>query len=68
MSRRVTAELVNTRQCLGKLEWCVCVSVCLSVCVCVCVCVCVLSLVCMVGVIFVYVDTVYGFFGYLFYA
>ena len=35
-------------------------------CVCVCVCVCVRerSLVCMVGVIFVCVDTVFGFYGY----
>ena len=37
---------------------CVCVSVCLSVCL--------SSSVCMVGVIFVYVDTVYGFYGYSF--
>ena len=35
-------------------------------CVCVCVCVCLSSSVCMVGVIFVYVDTVYGFYGYSF--
>ena len=28
--------------------------------------VCLSSLVCMVGVIFVYVDTVYGFYGYSF--
>ena len=35
-------------------------------CVCVCVCVCAPSLVCTVGVIFVYVDTVYGFYGYTF--
>ena len=33
--------------------------VCECVCVCVCVC-CLSSLVCMVGVVFVYVDTVYG--------
>ena len=38
------------------------VCVCLCVCVCVFVCVCLSSLVCMVGVIFVYVDTVYGFY------
>ena len=31
-----------------------------------CVCVCLSSLVCVVGVIFVYVDTVYGFYGYSF--
>ena len=36
------------------------------VCVCVCVSVCLSSLVCMVGAIFVYVDTVYGFYGYSF--
>ena len=30
-------------------------------------CVCVLSLVCMVGVIFVYGDTVFGFYGYSFF-
>ena len=35
-------------------------------CVCVCVCVCLSSLVCVVGVIFVYVDSVYGFYGYSF--
>ena len=35
-------------------------------CVCVCVCVRLSSLVCMVGVIFVYVDTVYWFYGYSF--
>ena len=35
----------------------VCVCVCVCVCVYVCVCVCVSSLVCMVGVIFVYADT-----------
>ena len=29
-------------------------------------CVCVSSLVCVVGVIFVYVDTAYGFYGYSF--
>ena len=40
---------------------CVCVCVCVCACVCVCVCVCVFSLVCMVGVIYVYVDTVFGF-------
>ena len=33
---------------------------------CVCVCVCVWSSVCMVGVIFLYVDKVYGFYGYSF--
>ena len=49
---------------------CVCVCVCACECVCVCVCVCVClsvclsSLVCMFGVIFVYVDRVYGFYGY----
>ena len=31
---------------------------------CVCVCVCVPSLVCMVGAIFVYADTVFGFYGH----
>ena len=41
---------------------------CLRVCVCVCVCVCLSSLVCVVGVIFVCVETVYGFYGYSFYA
>ena len=47
---------------------CVCVYVCVSECVYVCVCVSVcLSLVFMVGVIFVYVDTVYVFYG-VFYA
>ena len=45
----------------------VCVGVCESVCESVCACVCLLSLVCMVGVIFVYVDTVYGFYGYSFF-
>ena len=46
---------------------CVCVSVlCLCVCACVCVCVCESSLVCMVVVIFVYADTVFGFYGYSF--
>ena len=44
----------------------------MSVCVwvCVCACSCLSSLVCMVGVVFVYVDTVYimGFMGILFYA
>ena len=44
---------------------CVCMYVCECVCVCVCgVCVCLSvclsSLVCMVGVVFVYIDTVYG--------
>ena len=39
---------------------CVCVSVC------VCVCVCLSSLVCMVGVIYVYVDMVFGFMGNFF--
>ena len=49
-----------------------CERVCVYVCVCVCVCVyacvsaCLSSLVCMVGVIFVYVDTVFGFYGYSF--
>ena len=43
---------------------CVCVRVCLRVCV--CVYVCLSSLVCMVGVIFVYTDTVFGFYGYSF--
>ena len=41
-----------------------CVFVCVFVCVCVCVSVCLSSLVCMVGVIYVYVDTVFGFYGY----
>ena len=40
---------------------CVCVCVCMRVCVCVCLSVCLSSLVCMVGVVFVYVDRVYGF-------
>ena len=40
---------------------CVCVCVCLCVCVCVCLSVSLSSLVCMVGAVFVYVDTVYGF-------
>ena len=40
---------------------CVCVFACVSVCVCVC-----LSSVCMVRVIFVYIDAVYGFMGVLF--
>ena len=31
------------------------------------VCVCLSSLVCMVGVIFVYIDTVFGFCGYSFF-
>ena len=44
-----------------------CMSVCVCVRVCVCVCVCVSSLVCMVGVIFVYVDTVYDFFWVFFF-
>ena len=39
---------------------------CLCVCVCVCLSVHLSSLVCMVGVIFVYVDTVYWFYGYSF--
>ena len=34
-------------------------------CVCVCVCVCLSSLVCMVGVIFVYLDTVIGFYFFV---
>ena len=42
------------------------VSACVCVCVCVCLSVCLSSLVCMVGVIFMYVDTVYGFYGYFF--
>ena len=37
---------------------CVCVRVCVCTCECVCMCFCLSSLVCMVGVIFVYVDTV----------
>ena len=53
---------------------CVCVCVCVCVYVCVCVCeracaclsVCLSSLACMVGVGFVYVDTVYWFYGYSF--
>ena len=40
---------------------CVCVYVCVRACVRACVCVCLSSLV---GVIFVYVDTVYGFYRY----
>ena len=41
----------------------------MSVCVCVymCVCVCLSSLVCMVGVIFAYVDMAYRFYGYSFF-
>ena len=48
---------------------CVCVCVRARVCVrvrvrvCVCVCVCVINLVCMAGVIHVYVDTVFGLYG-----
>ena len=34
---------------------------------CVCVCVCVRSLVLMVWLIFLYVDTVFGFYGYSFF-
>ena len=47
---------------------CVCVCVCVCVCMCVCVClpVCLSSLVCMVGVIFVWVDIIYEFYGYAF--
>ena len=40
----------------------------LCVCVCVCLSICLPSLVCMVGIIFVYVNMVYGFYGYSFYA
>ena len=42
---------------------CVCVCVCVCVCACLSVClsVCLSSLVCLVGVVFVYVDTLYGF-------
>ena len=40
---------------------CECECECECVCVCVCVCVCLSSLVCLVEVVFVYVDTVYGF-------
>ena len=36
-------------------------------CVCVCECVCLSSLVCMVGVVFVYVDMVYGLLWVLFF-
>ena len=50
---------VNVTECHKVV--CVCVCVCMWVCVCVCVCV---SLVCMVGVIFVYADTVFVFCGY----
>ena len=32
-----------------------------------CVCVCVSSLVCMIGIIYVYVDTVFGVYGYFFF-
>ena len=46
---------------------CVCECVCVCACVCVCVCVCLSSLVCMVGVIFVYIDRVYWFYGYSFF-
>ena len=42
---------------------CVCLSVCLFVCLFVCLPVYLSSLVCMVGVIFVFVDTVLGFYG-----
>ena len=52
--------------CLCVLCVCVCVRACVHVCVHVCVRVCLSSSVCMVGVIFVYVDTVYGFYGYSF--
>ena len=49
---------------------CVCVCVrareCMSVCVSVCLSVCLSSLICMFGVVFVHVDTVYGFYGYSF--
>ena len=51
---------------------CVCVCVCVRACVrararvCVPLSSCLPSLVCMVVVIFVYVDTVYGFYGYSF--
>ena len=38
----------------------------MCVCVCVCLSVCLSSLVCMVGVIFVYVDTVYWFYGFFY--
>ena len=43
-----------------------CVPACACVCVSVCPSVCLSSSVCMVGVIFVYVDTVYGFYGCFF--
>ena len=42
------------------LNVCVCVCVFVSV----CLSVCLSSLVCMVGIIYVYVDTVFGFYGY----
>ena len=42
----------------------VCVCVCVCACVRACVRACVWSLVCMVGVIFVYPATVFGFYGY----
>ena len=42
---------------------CVCVCLCVCVCVCVCLSVCLSSLVSMVGVIHVYVDTVFGIYG-----
>ena len=37
-----------------------CVCMCVCVCVCECLSVCLSSLVCMVGVVFVYVDAIYG--------
>ena len=45
------------------------VSVCITqevCCVCVCVSVCLSSLVCMVGIVYVYIDMVFGFYGYFF--
>ena len=46
---------------------CVCVCVCVSVCLSVCLSLSLSSLVCMAGVIYVYVDTVFGFYGYFFF-
>ena len=42
----------------------VCVCVCVCVYVCVCVCVCVRPLVYMVGFIYMYIDTAFGFYGF----
>ena len=52
-----------------KLVSCITQEVCVCVCVCVCMyvlCVCLSSFVCMVGIIYVCVDTVFGFYRYFF--